>query len=103
MTDAATRGKLGMAAAVSAFAPAEASRGDCIGRAALFYRHPGESRGPGRQASSCNPGSPEFTNEVQHLSKVLRWDRNMSTSHWRNGAGLPVFMKTGNRSAKSRQ
>ena len=49
------------------------------------------------------PGSPEFTNEVQHLSKVLQWESNMNTCHWMNGAGLPVFMKTGNPSAKSRQ
>ena len=49
------------------------------------------------------PGSPEFTNEVQHLSKVLQWESNMSTCHWKTGAGLPVFMKTGNPSAKSLQ
>ena len=52
---------------------------------------------------AARPGFPEFTNEVQHLSKVLQWESNMSTCHWMNGAGLPVFMKTGNPSAKSRQ
>ena len=41
------------------------------------------------------PGSP-VAKRRQHLSKVLQWESNMSTCHWKNGAGLPVFMKTGN-------
>ena len=29
-------------------------------------------------------------------------ESNMNTCHWMNGAGLPVFMKTGNPSANRR-
>jgi len=49
------------------------------------------------------PGFAKFTNEVQHLIKVLLWDKNMFKSVARSGVRLPVYKPRGARSVKSRQ
>jgi len=48
-------------------------------------------------------GPPGFTNEVQHQMKVLPWVDITASSASRSDARLPIFIKMGNRSAKSLQ
>lgn len=49
-------------------------------------------------------GSPEFTNEVQHLpEEVLLWDGGTNSSPWTIDARLPAFKPVAARSGKSRQ
>src|SRR5262245_52048924 len=54
--------------------------------------------------SAAAYGSPEFTNEVQHLLReVLPWDASTSSCHWTTDARLPVFKPMDKRSGKSLQ
>ncbi len=46
---------------------------------------------------------PKFTNEVQHLVRVLPWDETINRSRLQNGAKLPSYTPPGARSGKSRQ
>src|SRR5579864_7854395 len=56
------------------------------------------------QPHVTGPGFADFTNEVQHLlSGVLRWDKHISISVWKNGARFPSVARLGSRSAKLRQ
>src|SRR5258706_15055042 len=48
-------------------------------------------------------GFPEFSNEVQHQTRVLRWEQSMISSRWRNAVKLPAYKPTGVRSGKSLQ
>src|SRR5262245_8541501 len=49
-------------------------------------------------------GSPEFTNEVQHLLReVLPWGASTSSCHWTTDARLPGFKPMDKRSSKSLQ
>jgi len=46
-------------------------------------------------------GSPEFSNEVQHLVRVLEWDRDIDSSVLRRGSSLPGYVPRGSRSGRS--
>jgi len=48
----------------------------------------------------CHGGCAELKIKVQHQAKVLSWEQLTIRSPRKNATGLPVFMKTGNRSAK---
>ena len=48
-------------------------------------------------------GFPKFTNEVQHLIEVLRWESDTSRSALRNGKRLPDYVRRDRRSGKLRQ
>lgn len=48
-------------------------------------------------------GFAEFSNEVQHLDRVLAWDRDIDSSALRSGLSLPVYGAKGPRSGKSLQ
>ena len=59
-----------------------------------------------RPCQPLNPiycGFPKFTNEVQHLIKVLVWDENMRNWVFENGVRLPVYTPPAPRSGKSLQ
>ena len=45
----------------------------------------------------------KFTNEVQHLAKVLSWEPTITTSPLKTDVTWPVYTPTGARSGKSRQ
>src|SRR5215510_11442374 len=54
--------------------------------------------------STVSTGSPEFTNEVQHLLReVLPWGASTSSCHWTTDARLPGFKPMDKRSGKSLQ
>jgi hypothetical protein len=53
---------------------------------------------PGRE-----DGSPKFTNEVQHLYKVLLWDKDTINLTLKSGAKLPDYVPRNVRSGKSLQ
>src|SRR4051794_20139688 len=60
----------------------------------------------GRRKLSCSGGygSPEFTNEVQHLLQgVLPWGVDTNNCHWTTAARLPSFKPPGARFGKSLQ
>ena len=46
---------------------------------------------------------PKFTNEVQHLVKVLPWETNINNSPLKNDVKLPDYVPRDTHSAKSRQ
>ena len=48
-------------------------------------------------------GGPKLTNEVQHLVKVLSWEKDMDMSPLKRGVKLPDYKPRDTRSAKSRQ
>ena len=48
-------------------------------------------------------GSPEFSNQVQHLRKVLGWDEDIDSSVLRRGSRLPVYRAKAARSGRSLQ
>src|SRR5437868_13423241 len=48
-------------------------------------------------------GFPEFSNEVQHQIRVLRWEQNMISSRWKNAVKLPAYTPMDVRSGKSLQ
>ena len=49
------------------------------------------------------PGFSKFTNEVQHLAKVLSWEPTLTTSPWKTDVTWPDYTPPGARSGKSRQ
>ena len=49
------------------------------------------------------PGCPKLTNEVQHLVKVLSWEKDMDMSPLKRGVKLPDYKPRDTRSAKLRQ
>jgi hypothetical protein len=53
--------------------------------------------------AKSNHGFPDFSNEVQHQFRVLRWERNTTNSPWKNGVRLPAYKPKGARSGKSLQ
>jgi hypothetical protein len=46
---------------------------------------------------------PEFSNEVQHQIRVLRWTDDMPSYRWKTAVRLPHFTPRGARSGKSHQ
>ena len=48
-------------------------------------------------------GSPKFTNEVQHLVKVLPWDATRHNSPLKTAVKWPAYTPRDTRSAKLRQ
>ena len=49
------------------------------------------------------PGFSKFTNEVQHLAKVLSWEPTITTSPWKTDVTWSAYTPPGSRSGKSRQ
>ena len=51
-----------------------------------------------------SPGFPaKLTNEVQHLVKVLTWEKDIGISPLKNDVKWPVYTVRDTQSAKSRQ
>ena len=51
----------------------------------------------------CPSGFPKFTNEVQHQSRVLPWEKHLRRSPWKSDVRLPVYVPRAPRSGKSQQ
>ena len=49
------------------------------------------------------PGFSKFTNEVQHQSRVLAWEKHLRRSPWKSDVRLPVYVPRAPRSGKSQQ